>query len=135
MERGAAGPQDGGRLGGSPSPLFWDFREPARETRTRPTRRRASGPEEAQLRPSAVLTISQQAGICKSYTADRCPGMQKSREVLPALSYCVFPPAGERASGQEALEDAVLGLLLGKAQGLQLQKLVAGDFADGGLMD
>ena len=38
-------------------------------------------------------------------------------------------------SGQEALEDAVLGLLLGQAQGLQLQKLVAGDLADGGLMD
>ena len=36
---------------------------------------------------------------------------------------------------QEALEDGLLGLLGGQAQGLQLQQLVPGDLADGGLVD
>ena len=36
---------------------------------------------------------------------------------------------------QEALHDLLLGFLLGKAEGPQLQDLFAGDFADGGLMD
>ena len=36
---------------------------------------------------------------------------------------------------QEAPEDAVLGLLLGEAQGFQLQKLVPGNLADGRLVN
>ena len=40
-----------------------------------------------------------------------------------------------RVLRQEALEDGLLSLLGGQAQGLQLQQLVPGDFADGGLVD
>ena len=42
---------------------------------------------------------------------------------------------GRGASGQEALEDAVLRLLLRKTRGLQLHELIPRDAAGGGLMD
>ena len=48
------------------------------------------------------------------------------------LFFCLIRFSG---LGQEALEDGVLGLLGGEAQGLPLQQLVAGDLADGGLVD
>ncbi|CAN4051266.1 IS66 family transposase, partial [Dysosmobacter welbionis] len=48
-------------------------------------------------------------------------------------------PSGQPPRGlslcQKSLEDPVLRFLLGEAQGLQLQQLVPGDLADGGLVD
>ena len=56
------------------------------------------------------------------------------RNIFKPFLYSGQPPRGLSLC-QKSLEDPVLRFLLGEAQGLQLQQLVPGDLADGGLVD
>ena len=49
--------------------------------------------------------------------------------------YLAFSSFSAVLSGEEALEDRILGLFLGESQGLELQELIARDLADGSLVD
>ena len=57
----------------------------------------------------------------------------KNEEDYPRVVF--FFALADSSLLQKSLEDGLLGLLRGEPQSLQLQQLVTGDLADGGLVD
>ena len=91
-------------------------------------------PETAEKAP--VFRKNAPSLLCILFFRCRRQALQdflKNEEDYPRVVF-FFALADSRLL-QKSLEDGLLGLLRGETQGLQLQQLVTGDLADGGLVD